>query len=242
MEKEYKTRQDWVGKVIHWELCKELKFDHTTKWYMHKTVLVLENTTHKILCNFKIAKNPRIPTRKPDSDSLQKWNLLSSGPKSENQRKRKEKHVLRPCQRNKKCIEHESDGDTNCNWWAWNDFQRLDKGSRRVGIQKKTSEHQTTALLRLARTLKRVTRKNHPQTLMWNLARNNNNNNSNKDLVLTHHGFRICFYLFAPLNIGPVLKYCYFYYHDYRWRTCIFDCGCVRGRLVRKLYTPANTV
>ena len=25
-QKEYKTRHDWVGKVIHWELCKMLKF------------------------------------------------------------------------------------------------------------------------------------------------------------------------------------------------------------------------
>ena len=33
--KEYTTRHDWVGKVIHWELCKKSKFDHTNKWYMH---------------------------------------------------------------------------------------------------------------------------------------------------------------------------------------------------------------
>ena len=30
-QKEYKTRYDWVGNVIHWELCQRLKFDHTTK-------------------------------------------------------------------------------------------------------------------------------------------------------------------------------------------------------------------
>ena len=28
---QYKTTQDWVGKVIHWELCKTLKFDDTNK-------------------------------------------------------------------------------------------------------------------------------------------------------------------------------------------------------------------
>ena len=33
-QKEYKTRHDWVGKVIHWEMCKKFKFDHTNKWYM----------------------------------------------------------------------------------------------------------------------------------------------------------------------------------------------------------------
>ena len=28
-QKESKTRHDWVGKVIHWELCKRLKFDYS---------------------------------------------------------------------------------------------------------------------------------------------------------------------------------------------------------------------
>ena len=32
-QKEYKSRHDWVGKVIHWEMCKKFKFDHTNKWY-----------------------------------------------------------------------------------------------------------------------------------------------------------------------------------------------------------------
>ena len=34
-QKEYKARDDWVGKVIHWEMCNEFKFDHANKWYMH---------------------------------------------------------------------------------------------------------------------------------------------------------------------------------------------------------------
>ena len=29
--KEYKTRHDWVAKVIHWEMYKKLKFDHANK-------------------------------------------------------------------------------------------------------------------------------------------------------------------------------------------------------------------
>ena len=28
-KKEYKTGHDWVGKVIHWEMSKKFKFDHT---------------------------------------------------------------------------------------------------------------------------------------------------------------------------------------------------------------------
>ena len=48
LAKEYKTRHDWVGKVIHWEMCKKFKFDPMNKWYMHNPVSVQENDTHKL--------------------------------------------------------------------------------------------------------------------------------------------------------------------------------------------------
>ena len=38
-QKEYKTRHNWVGQVIHKEMCKKFKFDHTNKWYMHNQQL-----------------------------------------------------------------------------------------------------------------------------------------------------------------------------------------------------------
>ena len=41
-QKEYKTRHDWVNKVM---MCKKLKFDHTSKWYMYNSASVLENDT-----------------------------------------------------------------------------------------------------------------------------------------------------------------------------------------------------
>ena len=44
-QKEYKIRHDWVVKVIHWKLCKKLKFDHMNKWYMHDLESVRENDT-----------------------------------------------------------------------------------------------------------------------------------------------------------------------------------------------------
>ena len=44
-QKEYKTKHDMEGKVIHWELCKKLKFDHANKWHMHKQKSILENMT-----------------------------------------------------------------------------------------------------------------------------------------------------------------------------------------------------
>ena len=43
-----------MGKVIHWELCKKLKFDHMNKWCMHNPKSVLENETHRLLWDFRI--------------------------------------------------------------------------------------------------------------------------------------------------------------------------------------------
>ena len=65
-KKEYKTTHDWVGKVIYLELCKKLKFDLTTKCYMHKSESVRENETHKILWDFGIQTDHQIPTRRPE--------------------------------------------------------------------------------------------------------------------------------------------------------------------------------
>ena len=58
---EYKTRRDWVGKAIHWELCK--KFDYTKKWYMNNPTPVLENNT---IWDFDIKTDHLIPARQPD--------------------------------------------------------------------------------------------------------------------------------------------------------------------------------
>ena len=64
--KEYKTRHHWVGKVIHWEMCKKFRFDHTNKWYMHNPAPVLENNTHKILWDFDIHTDHLISPRRTD--------------------------------------------------------------------------------------------------------------------------------------------------------------------------------
>ena len=65
-KKEYKLRHDWVGKVIHWDMCNKFKFDHSNKWYMHNPAPVLENDTHKLLWDFNIQTDQLIPARRPD--------------------------------------------------------------------------------------------------------------------------------------------------------------------------------
>ena len=65
-QKEYKTRHDWVGKVINWEMWKKLKFDHMNKWYLHNPAPVLQNDTHKLLWDLDIHMDHLILTTRPD--------------------------------------------------------------------------------------------------------------------------------------------------------------------------------
>ena len=98
VQKEYKTRHDWVGKVIHWEMCKKFKFDHTNKWYMHNTAPVLENGTHKLLWDFGIHTDHVILARRPDliiinnkKENLQNFRLCCPGwPQNKTERMWKE--------------------------------------------------------------------------------------------------------------------------------------------------------
>ena len=60
------TSYDWVGKVIHWELCKWLKFGHANNFFTHKPESVHENVTHKIFWDFEIQTDHQILTRRQD--------------------------------------------------------------------------------------------------------------------------------------------------------------------------------
>ena len=84
-QNEYETRHNWVGKVIPWEMCKKLKFDHTNKWYLHNPASVLENDTHELLWDLNIQTDHLIWARRLDFILINKkkkefsklWTLLS---------------------------------------------------------------------------------------------------------------------------------------------------------------------
>ena len=65
-QKEYKTRHDWVGQMIHCEMCKKFKFDHTNKWYMHNSASVQENDMHEQLWDFDIHTDHLISAKRSD--------------------------------------------------------------------------------------------------------------------------------------------------------------------------------
>ena len=65
-QKEYKRRHDWVRRVIHWELCKQLEFNHAGKWCEQKPESVLENDKSQLLWDFKVQTDNHIEARRPD--------------------------------------------------------------------------------------------------------------------------------------------------------------------------------
>ena len=75
---------------------------------------------------------------------------------TENQRKRKETQIFKPCQRTEKTMEHESEGNANCNWCAWKIPKGFLRGRGELEIRGRTETIQATALLRSARILRRV--------------------------------------------------------------------------------------
>ena len=74
-QKEYKRRHDWVGKKIHWEVCKEEGFIVNEKWYEHLPEPVLQNEGCKILWDFiTIQTDHVIEARRPDMIFVEKRN------------------------------------------------------------------------------------------------------------------------------------------------------------------------
>ena len=55
-----------------------------------------------------------------------------------------------------KTMEHDSNGDTNCNWYTGYSHQRIDAGTGGLEIRGQVETIQMTALLKSARILRRI--------------------------------------------------------------------------------------
>ena len=117
-----------------------------------------ENETHKALRDFEIQMDQLISARRPDLLIVnKKENLLNNGfcrpcrRQGKIKRKRNEKYICRPCQRNKNNNEYKGDYDTNYNWCTWSNPQRIGKGTRRLGNKRTSGDS-----LRLARIWRSV--------------------------------------------------------------------------------------
>ena len=85
-QKGYKARHDLVGKLAHLDLFKNLKFDYSSKWYMHNQESAQENEMHKLLWDFEIQTDHQISARRPDLIIV-----------NNNKKKKKRKKEIRTC-------------------------------------------------------------------------------------------------------------------------------------------------
>ena len=83
--------------MIHRELCKKFKFDHTTKWYVYKPEFDEENETQKILWDFEILTDHLILARTTDLMIIDKikenlpYSVFRSPTRPQNKNPRKQK-------------------------------------------------------------------------------------------------------------------------------------------------------
>ena len=144
------TRHNWVGKVIHREMCQKFKFDYTNKWYMHNPKSVLQNEMDKVLWDFEIQTDHLISVRWPDLVIVKKIC-------------RRVDFVF------EKPGEQESDADIYCDWYTRHGHQMINTGTEEIRGRVETI--QTTALLRSTR-IQRVLETQDPVgnnqlTLVW---------------------------------------------------------------------------
>ena len=123
----FQTRHDWVGKVIHWDICKKFKFDHTNKWYIHNPASVLENDAQTPMGLWHTDGSPNLGQKtRPNNYQQQKkriWKIVDFAVPVDYRIKLKEfekkDKYLDLASELKKTMEHEADSYTNCDWYFW---------------------------------------------------------------------------------------------------------------------------
>ena len=65
-QREYKRRHDWVGRRVHWDVCKKYGIVVNDKWCQHEPGSVIENDKCKILWDFTVQTDHIIQARRPD--------------------------------------------------------------------------------------------------------------------------------------------------------------------------------
>ena len=65
-QSEYKRRHDWIGRRIHWEVCRQYNVIVPDKWCEHLPERVIENEQVKVLWDFNIQTDRVIEARRPD--------------------------------------------------------------------------------------------------------------------------------------------------------------------------------
>ena len=125
---------------------------------MHNPESVLENETHKLFWDFEIWTDhlilDRPSERHKESENLPNCELgCSDRPQSKIEGKGKREistlTLLGDWKKNKQTMEHETNGDTNCNQCAWYRHQRIGKGTGRIGNKNTSGDHLNNSTIKV---------------------------------------------------------------------------------------------
>ena len=106
----------------------KLEYKQITLSLAGRPNLVIITHTHTISLSLSLALSPSLSHTQ--INNLPSWGFCHpGGPLSE---KEKERQVQGPYQRTKKAVEHEGDGDTNCNMYLKRSLERLRKRTGKV--------------------------------------------------------------------------------------------------------------
>ena len=96
-------------------------------------------------------------------------------------------------------MEHESDGDTNCNWRAWYSLERMGTGTGGLGKKWTSSDHPNYSILEIGQNTKKSPRDLRILTITQTSGENislrrsekllNESNNNNNNLLLMDEQF-----------------------------------------------------
>ena len=146
------------------KLGNKLNFEHTNKWYVHNPGCVHVNEMQKHLWDFEMKADHVISGIRPElvifNNKKRCYQIVDFVISAEHgvkvKRKGKERQLLIFCQWVEKTREHESEGDTNCNWCAWNGHEMLGTGAGKIGNQRMSRDHANYRIAKSARILRRV--------------------------------------------------------------------------------------
>ena len=65
------------------------------------------------------------------------------------------RYVPGRCSGIKKAVEHESDGDTNCNWCSWYSHQKISKGTGRRENKWTSGDHPNSSIVEIVENSKK---------------------------------------------------------------------------------------
>ena len=164
--KEYKTKHDNGEQLIHLELCKKVKFDHTNKWYMHNPESVLENETHKVLWDFEIQTDHITSARRPHPVIVKKkkkkkrtCRIMNFTVRADHWVKLKESEMKAKyldLARKLKTKERGVDDDTSSDWCSWNNFHKICKATRRRRNQRTSRDHPDYGIIKIGHNTEKI--------------------------------------------------------------------------------------